>query len=134
MRSKNKQVAEKIVAILQSGLTLNAATQHYIDSTFSNPSVDEFEALLQDESGCRDVAAARHTLEVAALFQCRQTQRNRRRRLPAITEARTSSGTFSGRGAIAARISAGVSRGPVSCGASSSPGSSASRRTRASSR
>jgi hypothetical protein len=52
MESKNKQVAEKIIAILQSGLTLNAATQHYIDSTFSNPSVDEFEELLQDESSC----------------------------------------------------------------------------------
>jgi hypothetical protein len=52
MENKKKQVAEKIVAILQSGLTLNAATQHYIDSTFSNPSVDEFEALLQDESSC----------------------------------------------------------------------------------
>ena len=51
-RNKNKQVAEKIIAILQSGLTLNAATQHYIDSTFSNPSVDEFEELLQDESSC----------------------------------------------------------------------------------
>jgi hypothetical protein len=52
MESKNKQVAEKIIAILQGGLTLNAETQHYIDSTFSNPSVDEFEALLQDESSC----------------------------------------------------------------------------------
>ena len=38
MESKNKQVAEKIIAILQDGLTLNADTQHYIDSTFSNPS------------------------------------------------------------------------------------------------
>ena len=52
MVSKNKQVAEKIIAILQGGLTLNADTQHYIDSTFSNPSIDEFEALLQDESSC----------------------------------------------------------------------------------
>jgi hypothetical protein len=52
MESKNKQVAEKIITILQHGLTLNATTQHYIDSTFSNPSVDEFEALLQDESSC----------------------------------------------------------------------------------
>jgi hypothetical protein len=52
MESKNKQVAEKIVAILRSGLTLGADTLHYIDSTFSNPSVSEFEALLQDESSC----------------------------------------------------------------------------------
>jgi hypothetical protein len=52
MKSKNKQVAEKIIEILQGGLTLNADTQHYIDSTFSNPSVGELEELLQDESSC----------------------------------------------------------------------------------
>ncbi len=52
MRSKNKQVAEKIIEILRDGLMLNADTQHYIDSTFSNPSIGEFEALLQDESSC----------------------------------------------------------------------------------
>ena len=52
MESKNKQVAEKIIEILKGGLTLSADTQHYIDSTFSNPSVAEFEALLQDESSC----------------------------------------------------------------------------------
>ena len=50
--NKNKEVAEKIIAILQGGLTLNADTQHYIDSTFSNPSLSELEALLQDESNC----------------------------------------------------------------------------------
>jgi len=48
----DKQVAEKIIAILQGGLTLNADMQHYIDSTFSNPSASEFEALLKDESSC----------------------------------------------------------------------------------
>jgi hypothetical protein len=52
MGNKNKQVADKIVAILQDGLRLNADMQHYIDSTFSNPSVSEFDALLQDESNC----------------------------------------------------------------------------------
>jgi hypothetical protein len=52
MDSKNEQVAEKIIAILQGGLTLNADMQHYIDSTFSNPCVSEFEALLKDESSC----------------------------------------------------------------------------------
>jgi len=52
MRSKNKQVAEKIIGILQSGLTMNADTLHYIDSTFSNPSIDELEELIQDESSC----------------------------------------------------------------------------------
>ncbi len=48
----NKAVAEKIIDILQNGLTINADTQHYIDSTFSNPSASELETLLQDESNC----------------------------------------------------------------------------------
>ena len=54
MRSENKhkRVAEKIIDILQNGLTMNADTLHYVDSTFSNPSVDELEALLHDESSC----------------------------------------------------------------------------------
>ena len=52
MRSKNKQVAEKIIAILRGGLTLNEDTQHYVDSTFSNPSISEFEALLTDDASC----------------------------------------------------------------------------------
>ena len=50
--NKNKQVAEKIIAILRGGLTLSEDTQHYIDSTFSNPAVEELEGLLQDESSC----------------------------------------------------------------------------------
>jgi len=45
-------VAEKIIDILQSGLTLHADTLHYIDSTFSNPSLGELEELLQDQSSC----------------------------------------------------------------------------------
>ena len=52
MEMKNKKVAEKIIAILQGGLALNSDTQHYIDSTFSNPSVAELDALLQDEFSC----------------------------------------------------------------------------------
>jgi hypothetical protein len=48
----NKQLAEKIIDILRSGLTLNPDTLHYIDSTFSNPSIGELEELLQDESSC----------------------------------------------------------------------------------
>ena len=50
--NKNKQLAQKIIDILQSGLTLDADTLHYIDSTFSNPSIGELEELLQDESSC----------------------------------------------------------------------------------
>jgi hypothetical protein len=52
LKDKNKKVAEKIIDILRSGLMINVDTQHYIDSTFSNPSVGEFEELLQDESNC----------------------------------------------------------------------------------
>ena len=52
MESKNKQVADRIIEILRSGFAINADTQHYIDSTFSNPSVGELEELLQDESSC----------------------------------------------------------------------------------
>jgi hypothetical protein len=51
-KNKNKQVAQKIIDILRNGLMINADTQHYIDSTFSNPSVGELEELLQDESSC----------------------------------------------------------------------------------
>ncbi len=50
--NKNKQLAEKIIDILRNGLMINADTQHYIDSTFSNPSVGELEERLQDESSC----------------------------------------------------------------------------------
>jgi len=54
MRSedKNKKVAKKIIEILRSGLTINADTQHYIDSTFSNPSSDMLAALVKDEINC----------------------------------------------------------------------------------
>jgi hypothetical protein len=51
-KSKNKQLADRIIDILLSGLAIDAATLHYIDSTFSNPSIDELEELLQDESSC----------------------------------------------------------------------------------
>jgi hypothetical protein len=49
---KNRQVAEKIIEILRSGLTINAETQHYIDSTFSNPSIDRLAALVKDAADC----------------------------------------------------------------------------------
>ncbi len=54
MRSedKNKEVADKIIKILGSGLTINADAQHYIDSTFSNPSIDTLAALVKDETSC----------------------------------------------------------------------------------
>ncbi|MGD8657514.1 MAG: hypothetical protein PVG28_15455 [Desulfobacterales bacterium] len=48
----NKQIADKIIEFLQRGLAINADTQHYIDSTFSNPSIEALDKLLQDESSC----------------------------------------------------------------------------------
>jgi hypothetical protein len=51
-KDKNKQLADTIIEILRDGLTLNADTLHYIDSTFSNPSVKEIKDMLRDESNC----------------------------------------------------------------------------------
>ncbi len=54
MTSENieKQIANKIIDILRGGLAINADTQHYIDSTFSHPTIRDFAELLQDESSC----------------------------------------------------------------------------------
>jgi len=49
---KNRAVADAIIDILRSGLTLGVDTQHYIDSTFSNPSMEELAALVKDETNC----------------------------------------------------------------------------------
>ena len=51
-QDKNIEIAGKLIDILRKGLTINADTQHYIDSTFSNPSIEELGELLQDESSC----------------------------------------------------------------------------------
>ncbi len=45
-------LAEKIAVIFKNGLTLNRETRHYIDSTFSSPSLEELERILNDQSGC----------------------------------------------------------------------------------
>lgn len=45
-------LAEKIATILKSGLRLNRDARHYIDSTFSTPSLEELEKILNDESNC----------------------------------------------------------------------------------
>ena len=52
LEEKNKQIADKIIDILQDELRINADTQHYIDSTFSHPTIEALDALLQDESSC----------------------------------------------------------------------------------
>jgi hypothetical protein len=49
---KNIEIADKISGILLDGLKIGADTQHYIDSTFSNPTIEELENLLKDESSC----------------------------------------------------------------------------------
>jgi hypothetical protein len=50
--NKNKAVADKIIEILRSGLMLNAAAQHYIDSTFSNPPIDRLATLVKEDTNC----------------------------------------------------------------------------------
>ena len=52
MKPQNKKVADKIIDILRRGLAINAVTQHYIDSTFSNPSIGKLTVLLKDETNC----------------------------------------------------------------------------------
>ncbi len=44
-------LAEKIAVIFKNGLTLNRETRHYIDSTFSSPSLEELERILNAQSG-----------------------------------------------------------------------------------
>jgi len=54
MNSENKcdMLAAEIKKILAIGLTLSREVVHYIDSTFSNPSVEELQTVLQDDSNC----------------------------------------------------------------------------------
>jgi len=49
---KCKQLAAEIRRILDDGITLGDDVIHYIDSTFSNPSIEELQAILQDDSNC----------------------------------------------------------------------------------
>ena len=54
MNSKEKcnQLANEIRKILGGGLILDEDVVHYIDSTFSNPTVEELQAILHDDSNC----------------------------------------------------------------------------------
>ena len=45
-------LTEKIAGMCQEGFSLSDAVLHYIDSTFSNPSVEELEGVIADESNC----------------------------------------------------------------------------------
>ena len=49
---KNALLADEILKILRKGLTLSTDVVNYIDSTFSNPSLEELINILQDDSNC----------------------------------------------------------------------------------
>lgn len=54
MNSKEKcsQLADEIRQILGDGITLGSDVVHYIDSTFSNPTNEELQTILHDDSNC----------------------------------------------------------------------------------
>ncbi|MDL2122110.1 MAG: hypothetical protein LWX51_03295 [Deltaproteobacteria bacterium] len=45
-------LAEKIEQIFRDGFVLSSDVMHYIDSTFSNPSINELEEIINDEHNC----------------------------------------------------------------------------------
>jgi hypothetical protein len=49
---KCNQLAHEIRKILGNGIILGSDVVHYIDSTFSNPTVEELQAILHDDSNC----------------------------------------------------------------------------------
>ena len=49
---KCNQLANEIRKILGNGITLGSDVVHYIDSTFSNPTIEELQAILHDDSNC----------------------------------------------------------------------------------
>jgi hypothetical protein len=49
---KNMLLADEILKILREGVTLGSDVVNFIDSTFSNPTVEELEEILQDDSNC----------------------------------------------------------------------------------
>ena len=49
---KCNQLANEIRKILGNGITLGDDVAHYIDSTFSNPTIEELQAILHDDSNC----------------------------------------------------------------------------------
>jgi len=49
---KCSQLAAEIRKVLGNGITLGRDVVHYIDSTFSNPTIAELEAILHDDSNC----------------------------------------------------------------------------------
>jgi hypothetical protein len=49
---KCEMLGDAIKAIFDRGINLSDDVVHYIDSTFSNPTIDELQAILADESNC----------------------------------------------------------------------------------
>ena len=49
---KCSQLADAIRTILSKGIDLSDDVVHFIDSTFSNPTIQELQAILQDDSNC----------------------------------------------------------------------------------
>ena len=45
-------LAKKISEMLSKGIGLSADVVHYIDSTFSNPTIEELQIILADDSNC----------------------------------------------------------------------------------
>lgn len=45
-------LVNKIEEIFQNGITLSIDVLHYIDSTFSNPSIKELEKITRDDTNC----------------------------------------------------------------------------------
>ncbi len=54
MNSEKKcsQLADEIRKILGNGIILGSDVIHYIDSTFSNPTIEELQTILHDDSNC----------------------------------------------------------------------------------
>jgi len=52
VENKCKSLADEILKILRKGLTLGSDVVNYIDSTFSNPTIEELEDILQDDFNC----------------------------------------------------------------------------------
>jgi len=51
-QEKGEILAEKILEILSKGIDLSDDVVHYIDSTFSNPTIKELQTILADDANC----------------------------------------------------------------------------------
>ena len=49
---KCEMLADEIKAIISEGIVLSDDVVHFIDSTFSNPTIDDLQAILDDDTNC----------------------------------------------------------------------------------